>query len=122
MQSDDEAMQLAVTPQGILETTENTIVLRFPIAAGDKWGQTPTGARYSKSYFVRSAKQPCEAENFKMESCVVVEENDPGTHLKTVTTYGRDIGPVRYDYYETRAGKEVLIQTVSLTAHRFAAR
>jgi hypothetical protein len=122
MQSDDEAMQLSITPLGIVETTDETLVLRFPITVGDSWTQTPPGSAHSRSFYVRSANQPCEVDRSKIPACVVVEEKNSGTGLRTVTTYGRDIGPVRYDYYNRQSGKETLVQSVSLVSRETAAR
>jgi hypothetical protein len=120
MDVDDEAMLLAITPQGIVETTDETYLLRFPITAGDTWTQTPRGSNRSLSFLVRSANQPCQVNGHRVSACVVVEQDDSATGLKTVTTYGRDIGPVHYDYYKQQAGKDNLIQSVSLVAHKVA--
>jgi hypothetical protein len=62
---------------------------------------------------VLSAKQACSVDGRKISDCLTIEDEDPSaTGLKTVTTYGRDIGPVLYLYYRKKAGRELLVQTV----------
>jgi hypothetical protein len=117
MQTDDEAMELAVTPQGILEVSDNTYILKFPITKGARWSQTLPGSKDAHSFQVRSARAPCQAGVLHIPDCVVVEETDDRLGLTTVTTYGRDIGPVLYEYRKKHSGKEIVVQTVTLVDH-----
>jgi hypothetical protein len=121
MQSDDEALQLAVTPEGIIETTDATLILRFPVRTGDTWAQTPPGS-HPRNFYVRSANRPCRVHDEQIAACVVIEEGDSGTGLKTVTTYASGIGPVRYEYFKRVAGRDTLLQRVELITHSIAAR
>jgi len=117
MQADDEAMELAVTPQGILESSSNTYILKFPITKGDRWSQALPGSKVAHSFEVLSARAPCQAGVLHISDCVVVEEHDDRLGLTTVTTYGRGIGPVHYEYRKKHSGKEILVQTVTLVGH-----
>jgi hypothetical protein len=121
MQSDDEAMELAVTPDGIKEISSGTLILKFPVRAGDTWavGQQKNGASM-RTFRVLSADQPCSVDSLNVPDCVVIEDEVSAAGLKTVTTYAPDVGPVLYRYYQKQAGKESLVQTVTLTSHKFA--
>jgi hypothetical protein len=121
MQADDEAMELAVTPQGIKENSSDTFIMKFPVQAGERWSQpgNPQGSnKLRRSFHVLSINRPCHVNRLKISDCITIEDEDEATRLRTVTTYGRDIGPVLYLYYREGAGKETLVQTVTLTAHK----
>ena len=121
MQSDDEAMELAVSPEGIKEISSNTFIIKFPIKAGERWsaGQLEGGNK-SRTFRVLSANGPCSVDSLKISNCITIEDEDASaTGLRTVTTYGRDLGPVLYMYYRKTAGKELLVQTLTLTSHKF---
>jgi hypothetical protein len=115
MQADDEAMELAVTPQGILEVPDNTYILKFPITKGDRWSQKSPGSQELRSFNVLSMNAPCQAGSLNISNCVVVEERDDRLGLTTVTTYGRDFGPVLYEYRKKQSGRVIVVQTVTLT-------
>lgn len=121
MQSDDEAMELAVTPEGIREISSNVFIIKFPIKTGQTWsaGEGESGNK-SRTFRVLTANKPCSVEGLNISDCVSIEDEDAtATGLKTVTTYGRDIGPVQYVYYRKKAGNELLLQSVTLTSHKF---
>jgi len=117
-QSDDEAMQLVITLGGVLELTDDVIVLRFPIRAGESWSEDVPGSKVVRRFLVRSANQPCLSENRKVSSCVVIEETNSSTGVRTLTTYGRDIGPVKYEYFRQMSGKESLVQRATLSQYK----
>lgn len=122
MQSDDEGMELAVTQEGIKEIFSDTFIIRFPIRTGEAWaaGQ-PRGGHGHRTLRVLSVNEPCSAGNLKIQDCMTIEDEDPSpTGLKIVTTYARDLGPVRYMYYRKTSGEVRLIQSVTLTSHKFS--
>jgi hypothetical protein len=119
-QSDDEAMELAVTPEGIREISSNVLLLKFPIKTGETWSGEGESGNKSRTFRVLTANKPCSVGGLNISDCVTIEDEDAtATGLKTVTTYGRDIGPVQYVYYRKKAGKELLLQCVTLTSHKF---
>ena len=117
MQSDDEAMDLAVTQDGMKEVSSNTFIIKFPIKTGERWsaGRAEVGHQ-PRVFRVLSVKAPCSVGSMKISDCVTIEDAS-ANGLKIVTTYGRDVGPVLYRYYQSTAGNEVLIQTVILVSH-----
>lgn len=119
MQSDDEAMELAVTRKGIKEISSNTLIIKFPVRAGKCWAAGQSNK--SRRFRVLSANKPCSVSQLKIRDCITIGDEDASaTGSKTVTTYGLDLGPVLYAYYQKAVGKEHLVQTVTLTSHKFA--
>ncbi len=124
MQSDDEGIELAVSGEGIKEISINTFIIKFPIRANETWtaGQPKDGHR-SRTFRVLSASKPCSAGNLKIPDCTTIEDDDASASgLRIVTTYGRDLGPVLYLYYRKTHGKQLLVQTVTLTSYKFTGR
>lgn len=119
MQSDDETMELAVTRKGIKEISSNTLIIKFPVRAGKCWaaGQSNKFRRFR----VLSVNKPCSVSQLKIRDCITIGDEDASaTGSKTVMTYGLDLGPVLHAYYQKAARKEHLVQTVTLTSHKFA--
>lgn len=119
MQADDEPMELAVTREGIKEISSNTLIIKFPTKTGQTWSAGGGGGNQSRTLRVLSSKQSCSVNGLKIPDCLTIEDEDSSaTGLRTVTTYGRDIGPVRYVYYRKKEGTEPLVQTVTLISHK----
>jgi hypothetical protein len=114
MQADDEAMRLRLTRNGIEDVDDGAMMLRFPLTAGAVWTSTPAGGGSHRTYRVLSMQNRCSTGHKQYATCAVVEENDPGTGLRVVITYAREIGPVAYEYYRARSGGETLIQRLTL--------
>lgn len=121
MQADDEAMQLTVSDSGVEEVGSRNFVLKSPLGLGDHWlGGDPGLQGHSPAAFrVLSVGQPCSAGSKRFRDCAVVEEVDPGTRMRTVTTYANGVGPVEYKYFRIGpSGKQDEVQTVELDSYR----
>jgi hypothetical protein len=123
MQADDEAMMLAPSGSGVEEVSTRSIVLKWPLTPGDHWeggshirkGQSPS------TFKVLSVGQACSVSSKEFQDCAVMEETDPRTRLRTITTYAKGVGPVEYKYFRIgQSGKQEEVQTVRLDSYRIA--
>jgi hypothetical protein len=121
MQADDEAMQLTVSELGLEDVSSRTLVLKSTLSSGEHWlGAANSRTRQSRQSFkVTSVGRLCSAGSIRFQDCVVVEELDPGTQMRTVTTYARGVGPVEYRYFRLRPNaSEEPLQTVTLDSYK----
>jgi hypothetical protein len=116
-QSDDEAMTLKFTKQA-LEEDSGTILLRLPAFAGDSWSTS----RPKRTFRVLTAGKPCQTGTIRSEDCIVIEEDDDALSFRTVTTYAKGVGPIRYVYYSKHSTANIPIQTVNLMSFSLARR
>jgi hypothetical protein len=114
MQSDDDAMELRLSKNGIEEVSTNITVLKWPVSVGTEWA-APDGT--AQTFRIRSIKAPCKAGARQYSDCLVVEDSDQKMNLRTVTSYARGVGPVKYEYFRIGTRGENKVQTVILTSH-----
>jgi hypothetical protein len=114
MQADDEAMRLRVTEAGIEEIDSKVYLLKFPLAAGTTWSTKSSDGNVRRSFRVLSIGSPCGAATKQFQQCAVVEDDDPQTGLRTVTTYARNAGSVKFEYFRKTGGVERCVQTLEL--------
>jgi hypothetical protein len=128
MQSDDEAMELLDTSDGVKLLNDNRFLLKNPVRPGDNWKveyeSALLGKKVSHSFTVVSVAAPCRVGNFRFSDCAIIEENDEGLNLRTLTTYARGIGPVEYRYHRLDASDKNRdpIQTVVIVSYKLASR
>jgi hypothetical protein len=113
-QSDDEAMSLLISNQGVVETSRNTLILKYPATAGDSWA---TNKPTHRVFRVISAGHPCHVGVIESDDCLVVEDQDDALKFRTVTTYAKGIGPVLYVYYKKDTTSGTRMQTVELISY-----
>ena len=119
MDEDDSAMQLVRSPQGLRELTTG-VILPVNLSPGGEWSSGEKGrGRHNR---VVSAGKACTAVNQRVKDCLVIEDVDEAARLRTVTTYARGIGPVRYVYYRTSGRQTSPVQTVDLVSYKLAPR
>lgn len=119
MQADDEAMQLTLSELGLEDISSHTLILKGPLGAGQRWLATDkTQKNQSQASFrVTSIGQSCAAGSARFSDCAIVEEIDPGTHMRTITTYAKNVGPVEYRYFRIRLnGSSEPLQIVTLSS------
>jgi hypothetical protein len=117
MQADDEAMQLEVSENGLVEISSKVLVLRSSLKQGDEWTWTRPGASKTpgRVFRVRSVGLPCVVGSGKYVDCAVVEDVDQQTRLRTVTTYAKGFGPIEYRSFRMNdKGRPRAVQTVTL--------
>jgi hypothetical protein len=101
--SDDEAMVLLTSAEGIEELSSHVFVLKSSLSSGEKWASEKTSDSPPRFFEILAVHQPCRAGPISSDDCVTVEDKDETIHLRTVTTYARGIGPIRYTYFRTNA-------------------
>jgi hypothetical protein len=112
MQADDMAMELRPSTNGIEEVSSKITILKWPVAVGTEW-VAPTRTTFR----VKSISAPCRAGAHQYSDCLVVEDFDPRMSLRTVTSYARGVGPVKYEYFRREARGENRIRSLTLTSH-----
>jgi hypothetical protein len=113
-QSDDEAMSLHISKQGVVESSTGTLILKYPASAGDSWATTKPTHRVFR---VISSGKPCHVGVIESDDCVVVEDQQDTLKFRTVTTYAKGIGPVLYAYYKKGTTSSTPISTVELVSY-----
>jgi hypothetical protein len=109
--SDDEAMRLRLSSRGVEETSSGVLILKYPAVTGTRWDSAkPT----HRTFHVLSVGRPCHVGDITSEDCVVIEDQDDALRFRTITTYAKGIGPVRYEYYKKNSTSTKPIQTVEL--------
>jgi hypothetical protein len=99
-ESDDEGMQLQFTHEGLKEVGNDFYVLRFPLNKGANWSSNSHG----RVFTVLSEGEPCAVGTHKFSECTVIQDDDHGAKLRTLTTYAFGVGPVRYEYHGLEGG------------------
>jgi hypothetical protein len=94
--SDDEAMRLLISPQGIVESSSGDLILKFPAITGARWESTKVTHR---AFHILSAGQACHAGSIASDDCLAIEDQSDSLRFRTITTYAKGIGPIRYEYY-----------------------
>ena len=61
----------------------------------------------SDEFEVVSAGKPCSLRSHSFHDCVTIRETDEGSHVFSLTTYARGVGPVKYVYFRDVHFKEV---------------
>ena len=116
-QSDDEAMNLHVSKEGIEEISTGTVILKYPSVTGDRWATTKPTHRVFR---VISAGHPCHVGKITSEDCISVEDQDEALKFRTVTTYAKGIGPIKYMYFKKGSASDIPTQTVELISAHLA--
>lgn len=124
MQVDDEAFRLRVTEVGIQEVDTGAYIMKFPIATGAAWESRGKADRVrpGRTFRVVSTESDCVSGAGRHSGCAVIEDIDRRFNLRTVTTYARGVGPVKFDYYRKSGAREILIRTMELTGTRVVIR
>jgi hypothetical protein len=94
----DEPTILALRENGIVDPDTGNVLLKNPLATGDRWSDKPSFS--PNTYEVVSAGQPCEAGGHRFRDCAVVREVNEKGSLMTLRTYARGVGPVVFVYYK----------------------
>ena len=92
------------------------------MAVEDRWVSTPKPVR---RFHALSVGLSCRVGRIASADCITVEDRDERIHLRTVTTYARGIGPIRYvnfQYSEDRGSKTKSAQTVELVSYHVSAQ
>jgi hypothetical protein len=113
-QSDDVAMSLHLSTQGIVEESTGALILKLPAQAGDSWSATRPAHRVFR---IISSGKPCQVGTIGSDDCVVVEDDQDSLKFRTVTTYAKGIGPVLYAYYKKGTTSHTPIQIVELVSY-----
>jgi hypothetical protein len=122
MESDEDAMVLRVTPAGIQETTDRVLILRSHPVSGDAWTSGEASWSAPRKFRVLSVHRPCRAGPVTSGDCVQVEDQDENLHLRTITTYARGVGPVRYEYFRGSPAGSAPTQTVELVSYELSSK
>jgi hypothetical protein len=117
--SDDGAMSLRMSAQG-LEDSSSVIIPKTPIFAGKRWQTAESG--HHRTFRVLSVGHPCQAGQITSDDCLSIEDEDDALRFRTVTTYAKGIGPVRYVYYLKNGPSKQPIQTVELLSYHLDSR
>jgi hypothetical protein len=105
---------LRISPLGLEEISLGVLIPKSPIIVGEKW----TSARSARRTFrVLSVGQPCHVGSIASEDCLTVEDEDDAVSFRTITTYAKGVGPIRYEYYKKNTKAEHTIQTVELLSY-----
>ncbi|MGA3372105.1 MAG: hypothetical protein ABSC48_10130 [Terracidiphilus sp.] len=111
---DDEAMMLHMSSLGLEEMSFGILIPKSPIFVGEKWTSVkPTRRRFR----VLSVGQPCHTGKIVSENCLTVEDEDDAVSFRTITTYAKGIGPIRYEYYRKSTKAARPIQIVELLSY-----
>jgi hypothetical protein len=122
MNSDDEAMVLRVTPAGIEETTSGVLIVRSHPVSGDTWTSGEASWSAARKLRVLSVHELCRAGPVTSDDCMRVQDQNEHLHSRTVTTYVRGIGPVRYEYFQGGSLGTAPKQTVELIAYELSSK
>jgi hypothetical protein len=114
--SDDEAMMLHMSTLGLEETSSGVLIPKSPIRAGERW--TSAKSTHHRKFHVLSVGQPCQVGSISSENCITVEDEDDALRFRTITTYAKGIGPIRYEYYRKNAPVVRPIQIVELLSYQ----
>jgi hypothetical protein len=101
-QSDDEAMVLNPTSEGLLELGSKHVILRTDKAVGESWEYPVWSAKQQKRLidrFTVHAISSCTLGHETFDSCITIDEDDTSLGLLVRTTYAKSIGPIRYEYF-----------------------
>jgi hypothetical protein len=116
MQADDEAVELFVSSDGIVDAWTMTPIIAFPARIGDQWFDR--GVSPPCKFQVLSVGRPCRGRFYASDDCLVIEDVDEAARLRTVTQYARHIGPVKYEFYRPGASKAARpVQTVEIVSY-----
>ena len=120
MESDDEAMVLLASTTGIEETTARLLILKSHIADGETWISAKTSWSAPHKFHILSAHEPCRVGPVASDDCVRVEDEDNDLHRRTVTTYAKGVGPVRYEYFRGASPGRPPVQLVELISYKLS--
>jgi hypothetical protein len=120
MNADDEVMQLQITPEGLKEVTDDFYLIKFPVQSGTKW----TAEELGREFKMLGLRETCEVGRFHFTDCLVVVDDDQQLGLRTVTTYARKVGPVKYEYYSLKqpSGADLPPQTLTLVSYSLSSK
>lgn len=111
---------------GVDPEVDTIYLLKFPIRKGRDWTlSSPGSAQVQKPnmhWRVLSVNEPCMAGSHSFADCVVVEEIDEeeiyeNVGLRTVVTYARHVGPVKYVYYRVGEEEDLPMSSVELASY-----
>jgi len=94
--ADDTGMQLQFTTEGLRELSGGFFLLRFPLKKGGTW----SGPGQERVFTVVNEGERCTVGKLNFDVCAVVQDDDREAKLRTITTCGLGIGPVRYEYHK----------------------
>jgi hypothetical protein len=109
--SDDEAMRLHLSSTGVEEASSGVLILKYPAVSGTRW---ESAKRPRRTFHVLSVGHACHAGDTTSEDCYVIEDQDDALRFRTVTTYAKGIGPIRFEYYWKNSTSTKPMQTVEL--------
>jgi len=112
--ADDEAMQLLFTGDGLEEHSSGAIILKSVLSEGATWS---TGQEKHRKFRVIAVGSPCYASNIKAADCVTIEDDDDELRYRTITTFAKGIGPIRYTYFKRGSREHTPIQTLELVSY-----
>lgn len=103
-QSDDEAMLLTQTSEGLLELGSKHVILRTDKGVGENWEYPVWSAKQQKRlidrFTVRTISR-CTLGHETFDNCIAIDEDDASLGLMVRTTYAKSIGPIRYEYFHS---------------------
>jgi len=119
---EDDSQQLLLTEQGLKDVPTGYYLIRWPIVADDQWHyefeKGEPSKKFRVSFKVLFARTNCDVRKRHFTDCLAVEQIDEETDLRVVTTYARNVGPVKYVYYKLRdAGEGKPVQSVELVSY-----
>ncbi len=103
-QSDDEAMLLTQTSEGLLELGSKHVILRIDKTAGESWEYPVWSAKQQKRLidrFTVHAISSCTLGHEAFGNCITIDEDDASLGLIVGTTYAKSVGPIRYEYFHS---------------------
>jgi hypothetical protein len=113
--SDDQAMTLQMSSSGLQEASSGVLIPKSPIAAGGSW--TSPDPAHHRRFKILVAGQPCHSRSIESGDCISVQDDDDRLPFRTVTTYAKGIGPIRYEYFEKDGKTGHPSQTVELLSY-----
>ncbi len=120
-QSDDEAMLLTKTSEGLLELGSKHVILRTDKSVGESWEYPVWSAKQQKRLidrFTIHAISSCTLGHENFDKCITVDEDDASLGLMVRTTYAKSIGPIRYEYFHV--GQNRPFSTLKLTDRKLS--
>jgi hypothetical protein len=120
METDDQTMNLTVDASGVFDRVGEFYLFKFPLNQGDRWG-TPG---IEEHFLVKDVHVPCAVGRFKFDDCLVIENRDTHIHMRTLTTYAKGVGPIKYEYTnyseEDPKKSESRVSLVTLLSYRIS--
>lgn len=119
-ETDDQVMNLVIRSDGVFDQAGDFYLMKFPMKMSEEWSY-PAIESY---YRVLNVHAPCSSGRFSFDDCLVVENRDVRAQIRTITTYAKGVGPIKYTYTKYSGldpkSADTPISTVTLAAYKLS--